>query len=428
MRKQIYILQTISLLLLTSNAFSQETEKKTIPISLIQYLSNVSKENLGYIAEQFNVSIAEAEVKASNVFPDPEITFGYSNNQDQVLKMGQGLETGISYPISFGNRRSANMALARTQYELAELALSEYLSNLRADAMLSYFKVLKSQKRYLLQEETYTQLQKLARADSLRLTVGEANETETLQSEVEASAQLNLVDQCKAEMQNAFANLFRLEGKTMNDTLYEPSDDFPVKTRDFSLPVLIEEALKNKVELKIAVKNKEISEKSLGLLKANRAFEFNLQVGYAYSSTVRNEIAPTPSFSSYSAGVSIPLKFSNRNKDAVKAAKLTIRQNETTCRSVELQVITDIVQAYNTYDAQKKQLEHFNKGLTDKAGKILKSRIYSYQRGESGLTEVINARHTYNDIVNNHLETLYNYASALVELERVTGIWDLGEI
>jgi outer membrane protein, heavy metal efflux system len=422
--KKLYIL-TI-LLIGTCCMYAQtDSVSKEIPLSLNQYLSNVSKGNLGYIAEQFNVTIAEAGLKASKIFPDPEISVSYSNNQDQTLHMGQGIETGISYPISLGNKRGANIAFARSQYELSQLALDEYFCNLRADAALGYFATLKAQKAYQLQEDTYKQLQKLAQSDSLRLSVGEANEIDAMQSSLEAKAQLNEVYQSKAEMQNAFADFARLQGKTLSDTLFVPSDDFPLSPREFMLPQLIENALKNKGDVKIAIKNKEISEKNLQLLKANRAFEFSLEAGYSYNSVVKNDVAPAPSFRSYSAGISIPLKFSNINRDAVHAAKFAIEQSETNCKDIELQITTEVTRAYNTFMSEKRKIEHYNHGVIDNAEKILKGRIYSYQRGESGLVDVINAQHTYNDLRNDFLETIYSYTSSIIELERVAAIWDL---
>ena len=49
-------------------------------ISLPEYLSAVRKGNLGYAAGKFDVDMAEAELKASKIFPDPEISVAYSNN------------------------------------------------------------------------------------------------------------------------------------------------------------------------------------------------------------------------------------------------------------------------------------------------------------------------------------------------------------
>ncbi|MDD4114926.1 MAG: hypothetical protein PHG27_04910 [Massilibacteroides sp.] len=39
--------------------------------------------------------------------------------------------------------------------------------------------------------------------------------------------------------------------------------------------------------------------------------------------------------------------------------------------------------------------------------------------------EVLNAQRTYNEIQISYNETLYEYATALVQLERACGIWDI---
>lgn len=427
--KKISIIYTAVLSMLSGIAVAQqESVPINIPVSLNQYLVNVSKGNLDYIAKQLDVSIAEASLKAAHVFPDPQISLGYTNNQDQTMKLGQSIETGISYPVSLGNKRGANIALANSQYELSQLVLDEYFRNLRADAAISYFSALKLQKTYQLQEETYEQMLQLAQADSIRLKDGEANNVDALQSALEAKAQLNQVFQAKADMQNAFFDFSRLQGKAGTDTVYNPVGEFPASTRDFNLTALVDTAVKNKGDIKIAIKNKEISEKNLRLLQANRAFEFSLEAGYSYNSVAKNNVAPSPAYSSYNAGISIPLKFSNTNRQAMVAAKLAIDQSEIEYNDIRQQLTTSVIQAYNTFVAQRKQLEHYNEGLIGNAEKILNSRVYSYQRGESNLVEVISARRTYVDLRSDYLETLYRYVSSLIELERVAGIWDLDKM
>jgi len=64
-------------------------------------------------------------------------------------------------------------------------------------------------------------------------------------------------------------------------------------------------------------------------------------------------------------------------------------------------------------------------GLVEDAGKILQGRIYSYQHGESGLIDVLNAQRTYIELQLNHVEALFEYTAALIEFERAAGIWDL---
>ncbi len=419
----------LSLLLLASapqSSFSQqEISYISNPVSLSQYLSDVFKGNMGYIAGQFSVSIAEAELKASKMFPDPEISIAYANNEDTRLQMGQSVETGITYPISLGNKRGAGIELARSEHELSQLILDAYFQNLRADAALSYFASLRNQKIYQLQKDIYEQLSGLARADSIRLHSGESTDIDALQSSLEARSQQTEVYQSYADMQNAFFNLMLLQGKIFADTLDLPSDSFPYKQRDLNLGELINNAVQNRADLLLAIKNIEMSEKNLNLLKANRAFEFSLEAGYSYNSIVSNEIAPAPAYNGLSAGISIPLKFSSLNKGSLQAADLAVRQSQTTYEETELHISSEVIQAYNNLVAQNKKVEHYNLGLVEDASRILKGRIYSYQQGESGLIDVLNAQRTYTELQLNHLEALFEYTSALIELERSTGIWDL---
>ena len=426
LRSLILSLQLLASILHT--AYSQkEISYKSNPVTLSQYLLSVMKGNLAYIAGRFNVSMAEAELKASKVFPDPEVSISYANNEDRTLRMGQSVEAGISYPINLGNKRGAGTALARSQHELSQVMLDAYFQNLRADASLSYFSSLRNQKIYLLQENIYEQMSRLASADSIRLEAGEATSLDALQSSLEARSQQTEVYQSFADMQNAFLDLMLLQGKKVSDALDNPSDNFPYKQRDLNLSELINKAVQNRADLLVAIKNKEVSEKNLNLLKANRAFEFSLETGYSYNSIVKNEIAPAPAFYGLSAGIAFPIKFSSLNRGSLQAADLAVKQSQVEYEETELQVTSEVIQAYNNFIGQNKKIEHYNLGLVEDAGKILKGRIYSYQDGESGLIDVLNAQRTYIGLQLNYIEALFEYTAALIELERSAGIWDLSE-
>jgi cobalt-zinc-cadmium efflux system outer membrane protein len=420
MKKISTIYLTVFLLVISVKAFSQQ--EKNIPLTLSQYLENVSKGNLGYIAGQFNVSIAEANLRAAHAFADPEVSAGYSNNEDQTLMMGQSIETGISYPVNLGNKRKAGINLAHSKMELEQSVLGSYLQNLKADASLSYYSALKQLYIYRLQQDSYERSKELARADSIRLKAGEIMELDAMQSSLDARAQLNQVLQYESEMHNALVNLLRMQGKTLNDTIFVPSEDFPLAKQNFSLAELIQRALQNRADLQAAVMNHEVSEKNLRLIKANRSPEINLEAGYSHSMIVRNDIAPAPAFNSYNAGISIPLKFSNINRGEVRSAKYEIAQSETIRKDVENQIVNEVTIAYNNFVAKEKQMENFRHDLVENAGKILTGRTYLYQRGECSLLDVLNARKTYNELKKEYYETLYEYTSALIELKRSEAI------
>jgi cobalt-zinc-cadmium efflux system outer membrane protein len=418
---------TIISLLTVLNLFGQSTEgDKQLPLSLSDYLIRVNKGNLGYIAEQFNVSIAEAQLKAAKVFPDPDISIAYSNNEDKTMLMGQGIDAGVSYPFSLGNKRGANVSLARSQKELTQSALDAYFQNMRAEATISYFAAIRQKNLFRLQTDIYNRLRKLAEADSLRLKAGAINATDALQTALEARSQKNQVYQAEADFQASLTQLAQLQGKVFSDTLLLPSDDFPLQHKEFILPKLIQSALERRSDLQVAIRNKEISEKQVRLIQAGRAFEFSLNAGYAHSAVVKNEIAPAPAFNSYSAGITIPLKLSGLNRGELQAANNAVSQRETVFRDTQLQITNEVTQAWFAFKALEKQLYQYRTGLVDDAAKILEARTYAYQRGETGLIDLLNAQHTYSNLQVEYYDTLYKYTEALISLEKAAGIWDIG--
>jgi cobalt-zinc-cadmium efflux system outer membrane protein len=164
-----------------------------------------------------------------------------------------------------------------------------------------------------------------------------------------------------------------------------------------------------------------MSQNNLRLAKANRAIDLGLSIGGSYSSVARNEIAPAPAFRGITAGISIPLKFSNTNRGELRAAQFAVKQSELEYEAIELQIAAEVTQAYNKYAVSCRQAEQFTLNLLDDAEAILTKKMYSYERGETSILEVLNARRTYNDVQTAYSEMLYDCAVALVELNRACG-------
>ncbi len=425
MKKKYILLVLIGFQALSLTSSGQQTESANIPISLSAFLGNVKKGNLGYIAGQLNVSMAKAELAAARVFPDPEVSVTYTDNQDSKLMMGKTVDAGLSYPVNLGNKRGAGIALSRSQYELSELLLESYFQNLRAEAARAYYAAVRDRQFNALVDQTYEQMHKLASADSLKLVAGEGSEIDAMQSMVEARSQLSEVYQSYSDMQNSLIELLKIQGIKVRDTLNLPSDDFPKSGLKYDVSDLSANALKNRADLLVAVKNKEVSENNVRLIRANRSPDINLQAGYSYNTAAYNEIAPSPKYHSVSAGISVPLKFSTFNRGAMKAAQFAVEQSETARKEAEMQIVSEVVSAYNNFTAQNKKLSLYQSGIVTDAQKILDGRIYSYQKGETGLVEVLTARRNYIELQKNYIQAMYDYSSSLIDLELAAGIWDL---
>lgn len=62
-----------------------------------QYMENVKNNNINYLVEKYNVDIADANIRAAKIFPDPELSVSYTNNQDWDLQMGYGIDAELSF-------------------------------------------------------------------------------------------------------------------------------------------------------------------------------------------------------------------------------------------------------------------------------------------------------------------------------------------
>ncbi|MCE1168476.1 MAG: TolC family protein [Sphingobacteriia bacterium] len=416
--------KTIIYITLTTISVTSVAQETTI-LTYKEYMTRVKSANISYLAEKYNVDIAEAKMQAAKIMPDPEISIGYGNNQDWDLQMGYNIDAGLSYTLELGGKRGARMGVARSEKELAEVLLEDYFRNLRADATIAYLSAVKQRHLYQLQKSSYREMYQLAQADSLRFKAGTIMEVDARQSKLEAQSMRNEIYAYESDLKETLLNLLMLQGI---NTLQLPDSiqgSLLLPKQDFDLAKLISLAQNNRTDIQMAIKTQEMSQNNLRLTKANRYIDLGLSIGGSYSSEVRNELAPAPAFKGIVAGISVPLKFSNINKGELKAAQLTVSQSKMQYEAIELQIRTEVAQAYSRYISALRQVEQFDNGLLSEAEYIFKKKVYSYERGESNMIELLNAKRTYYDNQIAYQESLFNFSVALIELERACGVWDI---
>ena len=398
--------------------------QQMVPLSYRNYMEKVAEGNLEYAAERLNLNVSEAEVVASKVFNDPNLSVSYFNNENGSLQMGEGVEVELSKTFSFG-KRGANMALARSESELTKALLADYFRNLRAEATVSYLEALKQYELYKVKQNAYENIRQLAESDSVRFTLGKIMEIDAIQSRLEAGILKNELLQAETDLHNAFSNLNLLTGSVALDTLYVPDASLRISPRDFVLADLISTASMNRADLVAAMKNKEVASRALKATRRERNTDVDLSIAISKNARVHNEEAPAPPFTGVTAGIAIPLKFSNFNKGTVRAARFREQQAETQYQQALLQVQTEVMQAYRSYQSLTEQVSHYENGMLHAAREVIDGKIYSYNRGEVSLLEVLDAQRTFDDVQAQYIETLFNYSAALVELEKSAGVWDV---
>lgn len=396
-------------------------EKELLPFE--EYLSLVGNKNLGYASQKYNVSMSEAAIQTANMFPDPELEMETTNNGVRQ-SMGYMYGASLGWTLELGGKRKARVNLARNQSELSKIQLQDFFRNLRADASLGYIEALKSKALLEVQEDSYQNMQQLAKSDSIRYKLGTITLVTSKQSKLEAASLLNEVYQAESAEQQALTGLsvFLGDGKI---TGRDVAGDFNAFNRDFNIDDLIVQALNERADLLAAKQNTEVTKSQISLEKANRIIDLGISAGAERHTEATNEIARSPTVNAVKMGISIPLKFSNRRNAGLKIAEMAHSQAEVEYKQIEQEIKAEVMQAFQQYTATQKQLRQFHNGMLSEAKSILEGIIYSYKRGESSILEVLNAQRTYNSVRKDYYEALADNAAALIELERKAGIWDI---
>lgn len=395
------------------------------PLPYQIYLKTVGQRNLAYAAQQFSIDLAQAAVAQAGIFPDPTLGVGYFNNGERRLQTGYGFLFQYSQTVELGGKRRARINLAKSQGELARATLLDFFRLLRADATLGFLEGIRRQRAFQIQLTNYRYLAELAEANQKRNRLGVLSQVDAIQSRVEAESALNSLYQAEADWKTALIALGQFRGGLSPDTLYQPTGDLARFDRTFELASLITQAQNTRTDLLSARQGQDVARQALQLARANRMIDLGLSLNNNYVGRITNIIEPTPSYNTLSAGVAIPLKFSNRFNREAYVARLQGQQADLVYRQVEVQIQVEVTQAYEQYGAARRQVQQFNSDLLARAQRVLAGRIYSYNRGESSLLEVLAARQTFNQLQLAYNEALTTYASALVNLERAAGIWDI---
>ncbi|MCL1034867.1 TolC family protein [Elizabethkingia anophelis] len=414
-----FTIVTATLLSMTGIVKAQQKEL----LSFDEYLSMVGKKNLTYAAQKYNVSMAEASIQTANMFPDPQLDMEGSNN-GVSKNMGYTYGGSLGWTLELGGKRRARVDLAKNQSELSRILLLDFFRNLRADASLGYVEALKSKALLDVQQDSYKNMLQLSKSDSIRYRLGTISLVTSKQSKLEAASLLNSVYQAESAEQQAITALsvFLSDNKL---TGRDVDGDFNAFNRDFGIEDLLTQALNERADLLAAKQNTQVAKSQINLERANRKIDLGLTAGVSHNTTATNEIAPSPAVNAVKLGVSIPLKFSNNRNAGLKIAEMAHSQSQLEYLQVEQSIWAEVMQAYQQYMATQKQVRQFHNGMLTEAKNILDGIIYSYKRGESSILEVLNAQRTYNDVRKDYYQALADNATALIELERKTGIWDI---
>ncbi|HYL55552.1 MAG TPA: TolC family protein [Gemmatimonadales bacterium] len=400
---------------------SAQSVTPTRVLALGEFLADVERSNPDYAAQQSAVRVADAQRRVARLFPNPVISFGYSEDiTGQHLPAT--LSPGITQSILLGGKISARSAVADAAYEQALAQYGDVGRTLRAAAASAYVDALVAELAAERRRRSAEAVDRLAEANEVRFRAGDIGEADMLQSRVER--QRFRADYLAAESnhQAALLALSLLMGKAGNDTVYLPAAYHEVPPRVFDVHSLIDSALARRPDVVAARRATDVALAGVRLAHAGRVTDLDLGLSFQHSSASTNAIAPSPTWQAAGLSLSFSLPLSSLvNHGELAAARYAVEQAKHAQASVEVRAENDVRQAYIRYVLAVDRIGLYSGTLLTDAERVLTARTYSYQRGAAPLSDVLIAQQAFNDVYVSYYDALGEYLKALIAVEQAAG-------
>ncbi len=365
------------------------------------------RDNLLIQAVRLRRAVAQAEIIIAGERPNPDFINAYTRSEPKF-------NSSVSQLVELGGKRGRRIDVARNELQLTELELDAALRTLRHDVRAAYFNVLLARDNLDLQREVLAQAQELADIAQARFEAGDIAQFEVLQ--------INLG---VARVTNEVARLEDVEliARSTLNQLLNRSPEAPVDLRDtlslklatFSTPDLIQRAFIQNVELRTAEQQIATEQSRLRLARAQRIPDVTLEPGIeALDSQFTH-----PGFKMQ---VTVPVPIFNRQKGETQKSSAMLDQLRAERDAARQRISSEIGRAVLNLDSARKQVDFYETKLLPDAERVRQMAIESYRAGQTGILSVIDATRNARDVRQAYLQALFDYQSALADLEQAAGV------
>ena len=190
-----------------------------------------------------------------------------------------------------------------------------------------------------------------------------------------------------------------------------PAGTLDPQTYDFTFTDLRDKGLAARPDLKAAKLAERAADLSIRLQDAQRIPDLSLGAGVT-------EIPEGGS--NYTFGVGIVLPVHDRNQGERAKARIEKEKALNQEALITNQIVGDVDKAFVAFQLQRRRVDLYRTGVLTKVNDIQNLTEYSLKAGESSILELLDAIRTRRDTLAGFYQALFDYQSALLDLELAT--------
>lgn len=368
------------------------------------------------------LGISRAAYAQALTLPNP--SFFFLNDTAQKAR-----QVGASIPIESPWKLAFRLLLAKSQIKLTDIEIQRNLWQLRSSVRRAYLDVVMAKETCATLEELQTLSATLVSISRRRFTASdvaaydvERSSLANMQAEADYKQSLKRLEQARQKLTVMMGRdyhqavdvqrlpVFKLSAET-NELLPDFTKDLP------SLDELVNDALKNRLDLKAAEQRIAVNKSSMRSAKANILPNSQFNIGNSYSGNPPDG----PATRGYFIGVTqeIPI-FNFQQGDIARFRAISIQLNRELEASKNI-ATEEVISAYQQLAAARERVGLFQNQIIPASEKVAKMARRGYEVGQNDITSTLAAQQANVQTKVSYLEAVRNYQQALTDLEQAIG-------
>src|SRR3984893_984466 len=405
----------------------QPSESMRPHITFEDYVTQVLRSNLALAVQKSNVDLSKAAVTSARVTPDWSVDVGLPTVDISNQGQPTNFSTGLNIPIELGGKGGKRVHAALADVSTAGFDYDDAVRQLRATAAEAFIGSLSARSILQSSYKSLGQFDRIVEVNEQRVRVGDIGDIELMQSRVDRDQFKAGVIGAQADVYSADLALAQQLGQAdkLSAQMPVPTGSLEVPVRTFDLDALVTGALQKRSDVLSRQRAVQAAGLRVELMQANLIPDLGVSGSYSHTGTGTGGFVQPPD-NTLGASLSINLPFSRwRHQGEIETARASRTQAELQLRAAQIQVESEVRDAYSRYQASVSRLKLYQGGVLKEADRVLQARLYAYQRGGATLLEVIDAQKTSATIYLAYSQELADNANALVTLEEAAAMWDV---
>jgi len=391
---------------------SQSPTKQSITVS--DAVAIFLKQNFQLIAARYDIDTAEAEKLTARLRPNPDVSIGFSGlplNLSGNLLTEQQYSYSIAQTFELGGKRGKRIDVANANADVARAEFEMTVWQLTNDLKKKFYTVILNQSLLNLAQENEKTFAETVKHTEELVQAGELAGLDLTRLEVEKLKFDTDLANAQRDYEVALRDLRVTLGGDYRVMEIDPNGTLDPQIYDLTFTDLRDKALAERPDLKAAKLAERAADASIKLQDAQKIPDVSLGTG----------VTQVPEGgSNFTFGVGISLPIHDRNQGERAKARIDKDRALNQEALVTNQILSDVDKAFVAFQLQKRRVDLYRTGVLTKVNDIQNLTEYSLKAGESSILDLLDAIRTRRDTLAAFYQALFDYQSALLDLELAT--------